>query len=180
MILAHKHLLEYVQNGRIHCKPFDQANVGVNSIDVHLGADFKMIRPNNKKYIDPQKAQVFESFHIDSAFILQPGDCVLGHTVEEIGSDYYAPMYSGRSSIARMFLFSEVSAGFGEIGFKKQWTLQLCCIKPIILYPGMKIGQVYFIEASDTSVIYGRDIAAHYATPNGPQESLYNAAPQTL
>jgi len=178
MILAHKTLLQEIANNRIHVKPFAVENVGVNSIDVHLGSDFKMIRPNIKKYIDPQRKQEFSEFHIDGSFILSPGDCVLGHTIEEIGSDFYVPMYSGRSSVARMFLFSEVSAGFGEIGFKKQWTLELTCIKPIILYPGMRIGQVFFCEASDTSVLYGRDIAAHYANQNGAQESLFNEQPK--
>jgi len=65
-------------------------------------------------------------------------------------------------------------AGFGEIGFKRQWTLELIApAMPVLIYPGMRIGQVFFETASSTDILYGRDIKAHYANQEGPQESLY-------
>lgn len=175
MIIAHKDLIKGIETGCIHCKPFDPVMVGVNSIDVHLGDKIKIILPNWNTGINPKIEQLFHEQEIGQGFWVQPGMLVLAHTEEEIGSDFYVPMYSGRSSVARCGLFTEVSAGFGEIGFKRQWTLELIApAHPVLIWPGMRIGQVFFETASDVSVLYGRDIKAHYATQEGPQESKFH------
>jgi len=181
MIIAHDQLLEDVESGRIHCWPFDLDMVGTNSIDVTLGRNIKIVRDNkvhskygDKGYIDPVFDQVFEEITMpDAGIILEPGIRYLAHTEEEIGSDFYVPIYEGRSSIARMFLWSHISAGFGEVGFKRQWTLELACVGRIRIFPGMRIGQVFFSTVSSNAKLYGRDIKAHYADQVGAQVSKY-------
>ena len=41
-------------------------------------------------------------------------------------------------------MFSHVSAGFGDIGFKGSWTLEMVVAQPVRIYPGMRIGQIYW------------------------------------
>ena len=173
MILAKKHLMKYAKSGKIHVEPFDPEMVGVNSIDVRLGNTVKVLQMNAVDHIDPALPQRYLEIPLsNSGTILYPQNCYLGHTLEEIGSDYYVPIYEGRSSIGRMFLASHITAGFGEIGFKSQWTLEIKVSMPIKVYPGMKIGQVFFVKPSDTSIMYGKNHAAKYAGQRGPQESL--------
>ena len=174
MIIAHDQLLEDVESGRIHCWPFDLDMVGTNSIDVSLGRIIKIVKNNCSNYIEPTIPQATETIEMpDAGMILEPGVRYLGHTEEEIGSDFYVPIYEGRSSIARMFLWSHISAGFGEVGFKRQWTLELACVGRIRIFPGMRIGQVFFSTVSSNAKLYGRDIKAHYADQVGAQVSKY-------
>lgn len=175
MILANKELLSGIETGRIHCKPFNPDYVGANSIDVHLGPELKLVLENTSGgYIDPLEPQYLRPVKFGpEGYVLEPGKILLGHTIEEIGSDYYVPDYNGRSSLGRMGLFSHVSAGWGEIGFKRQWVLELVAVRPILLRPGMRIGAVRFQTCTSQDRLYGRDIPAHYAEQSGAQGSKY-------
>ena len=53
-------------------------------------------------------------------------------------------MLEGRSSIGRLGLFVHVTAGFGDVGFKGFWTLEIFCIQPVKIYPSVEICQVYY------------------------------------
>ena len=53
-------------------------------------------------------------------------------------------MVEGRSSIGRLGLFIHITAGFGDVGFSGFWTLEMFCVKPIRVYPGVEICQVFY------------------------------------
>ena len=53
-------------------------------------------------------------------------------------------MLEGRSSVGRLGLFVHVTAGFGDVGFKGFWTLEIFCIQPVKIYPSVEICQVYY------------------------------------
>ena len=53
-------------------------------------------------------------------------------------------MIEGRSSIGRLGIFIHITAGFGDVGFSGYWTLEIFCIKPIIIYPNVEIAQLYY------------------------------------
>lgn len=55
-------------------------------------------------------------------------------------------MLEGRSSIGRLGLSIHVTAGFGDVGFDGYWTLEIYCIHPVIVYPGVEICQIYYHE----------------------------------
>jgi dCTP deaminase len=180
MILNGTEIISGRDEGRIHIEPYNQENVGPNSYDITLGNKLLLVKQNeffydeiddkNYGYIDPKKKQNVEEIQIgNDGHFLYPGVLYLAHTQEEIGSDYYVPMLEGRSSIGRMGLFIHVTAGFGDIGFKSQWTLELMTIYPIRIYPGMRIGQVFFHQCSSRTMRYD----GRYTKQSGPQESLY-------
>jgi dCTP deaminase len=54
------------------------------------------------------------------------------------------PMLEGRSSIGRLGLFVHVTAGFGDVGFKGFWTLEIFCVQPIKIYAGVEICQLFY------------------------------------
>lgn len=80
----------------------------------------------------------------DEGMILEPNKLYLGCTKEIIGSDYYVPVITGRSSTGRLGLFVQITSDLVDIGFKGKLTLQFCATQPVKIYKGMKIGQVMF------------------------------------
>ena len=38
------------------------------------------------------------------------------------------------------------AAGFGDLGFQSNWTLEINVVHPVKIYPGIRIGQVFFHE----------------------------------
>jgi len=172
MILGSTTIAQEVGSKRIHIKPFSLKYLGPNSYDVHLAPKLLKLLTNASQdgihYNDPRKAPRMQEFNIpEQGFLIIPGELYLGSTVQEAGSDHYVPMYDGRSTMARWGVFSHVSAGFGDVGFKSTWTLEITAIRPFLLLPNMKIGQVFFHTVSDTDDLYG---ASHnYANQTGPQ-----------
>ena len=43
--------------------------------------------------------------------------------------------------MGRLGVFSHVSAGFGDVGFKGTWTLELVVAQPVRIYPGLRFVQ---------------------------------------
>jgi dCTP deaminase len=80
----------------------------------------------------------------EDGFLLDPHRVYLGHTFEVLGSSVYAMSLIGRSSTGRLGLFLQVSADLGHTGSVHRWTLEIVAVKPIVLYPGMSIGQISF------------------------------------
>lgn len=92
----------------------------------------------------------------EDGLILYPGILYIGRTVETTTSDKFIPMINGRSSIGRLGMFVHISAGFGDIGFKGTWTLEISVVEPLRIYPNTEIAQVAFF------------------TPKGKISNLYN------
>ena len=85
----------------------------------------------------------------DEAFILHPGEFVLGATLERVtlGVDLVARL-EGKSSLGRLGLQVHSTAGFIDPGFDGHVTLELANVSnlPITLYAAMKVGQISFLE----------------------------------
>jgi dCTP deaminase len=80
----------------------------------------------------------------EEGLILEPGRLYLGRTVEYTRTEGLVPMLEGRSSIGRLGLFIHITAGFGDVGFSGYWTLEIFCIQPIRIYPGVEVCQIYY------------------------------------
>jgi dCTP deaminase len=81
----------------------------------------------------------------------------------------------GRSSIARLGIIVE-EAGLIDAGFRGTITLEIYnqLNYPILLYPGMRIAQVYFFRAEEASVIYGINRKSKYSNQiEAMQSKLY-------
>jgi len=101
--------------------------------------------------------------------ILEPGRLYLGRTWEYTETRNYVPMLEGRSSMGRLGLCVHVTAGFGDIGFRGYWTLELHCIQPVKIYPFVEICQIYYHMVQGDFVPY---ISGKYQDNKGIQESL--------
>jgi dCTP deaminase len=114
----------------------------------------------------------------DDAFILHPGEFVLGSTYEKIGvPDDLVARIEGKSSLGRLGLLIHSTAGFVDAGFSGHITLELSNVAnlPITLYPGMKIGQVSFLRmTTPADAPYGSSaVGSKYQGQRGPTPSRY-------
>jgi len=162
-ILLAKEIKQFYKEGLIKIEPFNEDNLAVNSIDVTLSSKLITYEPIDIIWSEKYQSYIVQKISNDltildmkgnnktyeiiipaSGLILIPGILYLGSTVEKAGSEYFIPMYEGRSSMARLGVQSHISAGFGDIGFQSNWTLEITVVHPLKFYPNIRIGQVYF------------------------------------
>ena len=138
---------------------------------------------DNSKYthIDPSIQQdeltsLVEIDHQDEPFVLHPGEFVLGSTYESVSlPDDLAGRLEGKSSLGRLGLLTHSTAGFIDPGFTGHITLELSNVAnlPIMLWPGMKIGQLcIFRLSSPAEHPYGAAVyGSRYQGQRGPTPS---------
>lgn len=165
MILTGPEIDAAVSDGRLRITPYDPGQVNPNSYNVRLG---DTLLTYTEPVIDAHRPNPTRVHRIDAAgFVLQPGELYLGHTEEQVGSDVFVPLLFGRSSVGRLGLFVEITAPIGDVGFHGQWTLMLSSIRPLRVYPGMRIGQImFFVSVGLIDPYRGK-----YQASEGPQPS---------
>ncbi len=139
--------------GRIIVDPCDPADIQPSSIDLHLGLSFQVFRNSRYPYIDPSVEQRglmdLVSASAEEPFVLHPGEFVLGATVERVvlPRDIVARL-EGKSSLGRLGLLIHSTAGYVDPGWDGTLTLELSNVAnlPIVLTPGMAIGQISFMR----------------------------------
>ena len=177
-ISIHKALAE----GRIIIEPLMDGGVQPSSVDLHIDRYFRVFRNDTTPYIDPKQPQedLTEIVEINEgdAFILHPGEFVLGSTYERVAlPDDLVARLEGKSSLGRLGLLIHSTAGFVDAGWDGHLTLELSNVAtlPIALYPGMKIGQISFFEMSTSADHpYGsKEKGSKYQGQRGPTPSRY-------
>lgn len=176
MVLSDRDIKAYKAAGKLSIEPWQEDCVEPSSVDVHLGDNFLLFDSHTQAIIDPKKGVSGLMRRIDitekEPLILHPREFVLGTTSEwiEVGDELVARL-EGKSSLGRMGLIIHSTAGYVDPGFKGQLTLEISNIAnlPIILYPGMKIGQVSFMKLSSTAEFpYGHPSRkSHYSGQKG-------------
>ena len=127
-------------------------------MDIRLDRFFRLFDNHRYAFIDPAQQQD-ELTHLievepNEAFVLHPGEFVLGSTFEFVSlPDDIAARLEGKSSLGRLGLLTHSTAGFVDPGFRGHVTLELSNVAtlPIKLWPGMKIGQLCFFRLSSAS-----------------------------
>ena len=156
MILTGSEIATQIAKGNIEIDPFDSTVVNPNSYNYRLGSQIKEI--DSQTPIDTRQPFEVDARDIaEEGIVLNPKRHYLAHTLERIGSSKFVPFLIGRSSMGRLGLFLQISADLGNLGVCHRWTLELMCVRPIRIYPGMRIGQVSFwVSAGDTEPYGGQ------------------------
>jgi dCTP deaminase len=182
VILSDRTIREELAAGRITIDPFDPAMVQPSSVDVRLDRYFRVFLNHTMPVIDVKKdlEELTRLVDIDDdrAFILHPGEFVLGSTFERVAvPDDMVARIEGKSSLGRLGLLIHSTAGFIDAGFDGHITLELSNVAnlPITLYPGMKIGQISFLRMTTAAdVPYGSgNLKSKYQGQRGPTPSRY-------
>lgn len=180
MLLSDRDIRKQVDGGRVVLDPWDPDMIQPSSVDVRLDKYVRLFDNHKYPVIDPSQAQpdLTRLIEVDPAegFVLHPGEFVLGSTYETITlPDDLAARVEGKSSLGRLGLLTHATAGFVDPGFSGHVTLELSNVAtlPIMLWPGMKIGQLAFFQLSSAaenpygSAAYG----SHYQGQRGPTAS---------
>ena len=153
MVLSDRTIKLEMAAGRIIVEPCDPNDIQPSSVDLHLGDDFQVFRNSRYPYIDPAREQpgLMErvSASQEEPFVLHPGEFALGTTIERIAlPDNIVGRHEGKSSLGRLGLLIHSTAGYVDPGWDGRLTLELSNVAnlPILLTPGMKIGQVSFSQ----------------------------------
>ena len=108
----------------------------------------------------------------EEGFILQPGKLYIASTNEYTETWNAVPKLEGRSSLGRLGLFIHVTAGYGDVGFCGQWTLELVATIPLRIYPNMKICQISYHGISEKpNIDYSKKESAKYSGQMGATAS---------
>jgi len=142
MILTGKEIKKNLQEKKIVIDKFDESHLNPNSYNFTLSN--KLLIYKNFVLDAKVKNEVTEITIPEEGYTLANNVVYLGCTQEIIGSDYFVPIIRGRSSIGRLGLFVNITSDLIDIGAVGQVTLQLTAVQPVIVYPGMQVGQVTF------------------------------------
>lgn len=161
MILTDKEILLEIEKGTILIEPFDRSKLGTNSYDVHLG---RYLATYKDRVLDARKHNEIDVFEITEAgFCLQPNTLYLGVTHEYTETLAHVPFLEGKSSVGRLGIDIHATAGKGDVGFCNTWTLEISVSQPVIVYPGMPVGQlIYFKVSGEIENYYNKKENAKY------------------
>jgi dCTP deaminase len=182
MVLSDATIARLLAEGRIEIDPYDEALLQPSSVDVRVDRFFRVFHNNRYPFIDVkvEQAELTELVEVeeDQPFVLHPGEFVLGSTLERIRlPDDLVARLEGKSSLGRLGLLIHSTAGFIDPGWDGHVTLELSNVAnlPITIYPGMKIGQVSFMQMTEPATTpYGSaSIGSKYKGQRGPTASRY-------
>lgn len=162
---------------RIQIDPFDESQLNPNSYNMTLHHELMVYE---EVVLDMRKANRVRRLEIpEEGLVLQPSQLYLGRTVERTETKGFVPMIEGRSSVGRLGLFVHVTAGFGDVGFRGYWTLEMFAVQPVRIYPNVPICQIFYHELLGDFTEYASD---KYQNNHDIQPSMLfkELAPQTV
>jgi dCTP deaminase len=180
MLLSDRDIRAEVDAGRLSVQPWEPDLLQPSSVDVRIDRYFRVFNNSQYTHIDPALQQDELTSLVepkdDDPFVLHPGEFVLGSTLEIVTlPSYLAGRLEGKSSLGRLGLLTHSTAGFIDPGFNGHITLELSNVAnlPIMLWPGMKIGQLcLFRLSSEAEHPYGSAIyGSRYQGQRGPTPS---------
>ena len=97
MLLSDRDIKAEVDAGRVRLTPYDVAMVQPSSIDVRLDRYFRLFDNHKYPFIDPAEEQPdltrLVEVDADDAFVLHPGEFVLGSTYETVRLPYLLELF---------------------------------------------------------------------------------------
>lgn len=153
-MLGSKEIIKQREKGNIVIEPYNDKQVNPNSYDITLGNWFILPKESHIPIALDLASSVDLIWHEpvwknnSDWLVLAPGDYILAHTDEYVGSHKYATLLKARSTFGRLFIDVCPSAGFGDIGYVNRWTLEIKnnSNNYYTLKPGMRVGQISFLE----------------------------------
>ena len=185
-VLSDGTIRRLVEEGAIKLDPWDPAMVQPASVDLKLGASFRVFHNFRVESIDLADPPTNLTEHVavgdGESFVIHPGEFVLGRTEEwvELPDDLVARI-EGKSSLGRLGLIVHATAGFVDPGWRGTLTLEITNLTrvPIVLWPGKPIAQLSFMTLdAPAERPYGHpELGSHYHGQVEATESRYEGGP---
>jgi dCTP deaminase len=140
-LLSKPAILRHMKSGSIVIDPFKTERLGTNSYDVELGHWFWRHSENGGVRRPSEGGFAFTKFDArqEGGIVLEPGERVLGHTVEIVGGRVaetrvetgqtkrvaVTTAMHAKSTAGRHGLTVCQCAGWGDVGYVSRWTLEI-------------------------------------------------------
>lgn len=163
--LTGSEIVAEVAQGRIVIAPFDPKRVNPNSYNLALGPTLLVYTsfPLDPYTDNPTREIVIPA----TGYVLEPGVLYLGSTAEYTETHAHVPQIDGRSSSGRLGISVHVTAGFGDVGFRGAWVLELTVVHPVRVHVGQEICQISYTEVTGPITPY----RGRYQNQSGPVAS---------
>ena len=126
----------------VACNPYDEEHVQASWDYREAKPAFEVLHTKEMKNISPD----------DRVIVLDPGETILGHTMEFIGGRHnIVTEMKARSSLGRNCIAVCKCAGWGDIGYTNRWTMEITNMSQhnrMILVVGRRIAQIVFYETT--------------------------------
>lgn len=163
MIITGYEIKKLRLDGEIDITPFDEKQLNPASYDLRLGYTYLTYTLRNGAPLDAAKQHDIDRHDLGAAgTVLYPGTLYLMHTVEELWTNKLVTVIDGKSSLGRLGISVHLTAGYGDPGFRGQYTLEVVVVHPVRVYPGMRFCQARFHTTQGAVKSY----AGHYAGLN--------------
>lgn len=165
-ILSGNEIRQRMSKGDIIIHPYNDQQLGPNSYNLRL-MDRMLVY--TEAVLDPKRDNRTREIVIPpEGYVLKPGRVYIASTEEWTETRNLVPMLVGRSSVGRLGLGVHVTAGFGDVGFRGRWTLEMVATEPVRVYPGMEICQIYYhtVAGEILDGYSGKYVGQKAATPS--------------
>ena len=191
MILSDRDIKKALDSGRVKVESPQKElfrHIHASSMDLRLGNIFKLYEHSKFAILDPKNPETVQgnmrtiTVAEGDPFIVQPGEFVLGVTMETLTvPDDLVVRVEGRSSLGRLGIIIHSTAGFVDPGFSGTITLEISNLNrmPVALYPGMRICQLAFeMMTSPAEMPYNLKPFSKYQGQVLPEESRLSKDPE--
>lgn len=138
-------ILEQIKNGNIKIEPFSDDQLNPNSYNLTISNKLAYFTNDLLDLKGHNKLEVVDI--PEEGYLLVPNTLYIVSINEYTETLNYIPFISGRSSIGRMGISVHPTANMGTNGYKGYWNFNIWVVRPVKIYPNMKIGQIYFYKA---------------------------------
>lgn len=175
-VLSDRDIKKALKQKVIDIKSPKKLNIQPASLDVHIAKTILVFARRRVKdaaidlkepiddYVD------YEVMDLKKGTVLHPREFILGVTEEWFGlSNKVIANVDGKSSLGRLGLVIHATAGFIDPGFRGHITLEITNLteQPMVIYPGMPVGQVRFtLLSSPAEHSYGESALGSKKYPN--------------
>ncbi|SMP48500.1 dCTP deaminase [Neorhodopirellula lusitana] len=166
MILSSEQILQRIGD-ELTIEPFDPQRLNPNSYNLSLHDELLVYE---EVVLDSAAPNRYRRLEIPAEGItLQPGTLYLGRTVELTETHGLVPVLHARSSLGRLGLILNPGGSIGQAGYCGTWTLEMHCVQPVKIYPGLQVCQISYHQIVGE---YENDDSSKYQNSTDIQPSL--------
>jgi dCTP deaminase len=162
MILTRDVILREIAAGRLTIDPYDPAQVGPASVDLHLGDEIRVMAGGPDVIAVTEDADyrtVTRRQALDAPYLLRPGETIHAITRERLTlpSDICGWL-EGRSRYARLGLMIHITSGFVAPGVDSRQVLEMSNVagRPLAIHAGVPVCQIVLQRCEGSAVYAGR------------------------
>jgi len=152
-----------ISDGYIIIDPFDESRLKLNYYELKLNRRIRSFIPfdvvtTNKSYYSLKKKALknmvvldvkstnplYEIEIPDEGIILPPNVVFILNSLEYVKTDYYIPAFEKDNLLSSLGVQIQTTSTISTMGFAGHATFRMISAHPIIIYPDMTIGKVYF------------------------------------